>query len=48
VENDRRESIMKLAQAHDVSAKMVHSILHNDLQLSRSRPGGRSNCFMRR
>jgi hypothetical protein len=48
VENDHRESVMKLAQAHDVSAKTVHAILHNDLQLSRSRPGGRSNCFTRR
>jgi hypothetical protein len=48
VENDRRESVMKLAQAHDVSAKMVHAILHNDLQLSRSRPDGWSNRFTRR
>jgi hypothetical protein len=31
VENDRQESVMKLAQAHDVSAKTVHAILHNDL-----------------
>ncbi len=39
VENDRRESVMKLAQDHDVSAEMVHGTLHNDLPLSRSRPG---------
>ncbi len=48
VENDHWESVMKLAQGHDVSAKTVHAILHNDLQLSRSRPGGWSNCFTRR
>jgi hypothetical protein len=39
---------MKLAQAHDVSARTVHASLYNDPQLSRSRPGGRSNCFTRR
>ncbi len=47
VENDRQESVMKLAQDHDVSAKTVHATLHNDLSLSRSRPGERSNCFTR-
>jgi hypothetical protein len=38
---------MKLTQEHDVSAKTVHATLHNDLPLSRSRLGGRSNCFTR-
>jgi hypothetical protein len=47
MENDRRESVMKLAQDHDVSAKTVHATLHNDLPLSRSRPDWRSNCFTR-
>ena len=47
MENDRRESVMKLAQDHDVSAKTVHATLHNDLPLSRSRPDWRSNCFKR-
>jgi hypothetical protein len=36
VENDHRESVMKLAQAHSVSAKMVHAALHKDLPLSGS------------
>jgi hypothetical protein len=36
VENDRRESVMKLAQAHDVSVKMVHGTLHKDRPLSGS------------
>ncbi len=48
VENDRRESVMKLAQAHDVSVKMVHATLHKDLPLSGSRPAERSNFFTRR
>jgi hypothetical protein len=26
---------MKLAQAHDVSAKMIHATFHKDLQLSK-------------
>ncbi len=30
VENDCRESVMKLAQAHDVLVKMVHATLHMD------------------
>ncbi len=30
VENEHRESVMKLAQDHDVSAKMVHGTLHSD------------------
>ncbi len=34
VENDHQESVMKLAQAHDVLAKMVHATLHKDLPLS--------------
>ncbi len=33
VENDRRESVMKPAQAHDVSVKMVHATLHKDRPL---------------
>jgi hypothetical protein len=48
VENDHRESVMKLAQAHDVSAKTVHASLHKDLPLSGSWPAGRSKCFTRR
>jgi hypothetical protein len=48
VENDRRESVMKLAQAHDVSVKMVHTTLHKDLPLSGSPPAERLNCFTRR
>ena len=48
VENDHRESVMKLAQAHDVSVKMVHATLHKDLPLSGSRPAKRSNFFTRR
>jgi hypothetical protein len=48
VENDRQESVMKLAQANYVLAKTVHAILHKDLLLSGSRPAERSNCFMRR
>ncbi len=48
VENDRRESVMKLAQDNDVSAKTVHGTLHNDLPLSRSQPSERSNCFSER
>jgi hypothetical protein len=30
VENDQRESVKKLAQTYDVSAKMVHTTLHKD------------------
>ncbi len=37
VENDCRERVMKLAQAHSVSAKTVHIALHKDLPLSGSR-----------
>jgi hypothetical protein len=48
VKNDRLESVMKLAQAHDVSVKTVHATLHKDLLLSGSRPAERSNCFTRR
>ncbi len=48
VENERQESVMKLAQAHDVSVKMIHATLHKDLPLSGSRPAERSNCFTRR
>ncbi len=32
VESDHRESVMKLAQAHDVSIKTVHATLHKDLR----------------
>jgi hypothetical protein len=35
VEDDQQESVMKLAWAHDVSAKRVHVILHKNLQLSK-------------
>jgi hypothetical protein len=35
VENDHRESVMKLAQARDVSVKTVHATLHKDLLLFR-------------
>jgi hypothetical protein len=48
VENDQEESVMKLAQPHAMSTKTLHATLHKDLQLSRSQPGGHSNCFMRR
>jgi hypothetical protein len=41
VENDHQESVMKLAQANKVLAKMVQ-----DLQLSRSQLGAQSNCFI--
>jgi predicted Zn-dependent protease len=34
VENDQRESVMKLAEAHEMLAKMIHSALYKDLQLS--------------
>ncbi len=47
VENNRRESVMKFAEDHDVLAKTVHATLHNDLPLSRSRPCEQSNCFTR-
>jgi hypothetical protein len=33
VENDQQESVMKLAQAHEMLAKIIHSALHKDLQL---------------
>jgi hypothetical protein len=36
VDNDRQESVKKLAQAHDVSPKTVHAILHKELPLSAS------------
>jgi hypothetical protein len=48
VENDHLESVMKLAQAHDMSVKMVQATLHKDLPLSGSRTAERSNCFTRR
>ncbi len=48
VENDRRESVMKLAQAHDVLIKTVHATLHKDLPLSGSQPAERSNFFTSR
>ncbi len=34
VENDWQESDMKLAQAHEMLAKMIPVALHKDLQLS--------------
>ncbi len=34
VENDQQENVMKLAQVHEMLAKMIHSTLHKDLQLS--------------
>jgi hypothetical protein len=34
VETNWQESVMKLAQAHDVLTKMVHGTLHQDLQPS--------------
>ncbi len=34
VENNWRESVMKLALAHEISAKMIHGALHKDLKLS--------------
>ncbi len=33
VENDRRESVRKLTQALDVTAKMVHTTPHKELKL---------------
>jgi hypothetical protein len=48
VENDHQERVMKLAQVHNELAKMVHATLHKDLQLSRSRPSERANCFTKR
>ncbi len=33
VENNLRESVMKLTQAHNVSVKMVYATLHKDLPL---------------
>ncbi len=33
VENDRLESVMKLAQAHDVLVKTVQATLHKNLPL---------------
>jgi hypothetical protein len=35
VENDRRESVRKLAQAHDVSARMVYASLMRTAKLSK-------------
>jgi hypothetical protein len=40
VENDRRENVRKLSQAHDVSAKMVYALLVRTASSQRSRPGG--------
>ncbi len=34
VKNDWRASVMKLALAHEISAKMIHGALHKDLKLS--------------
>jgi hypothetical protein len=33
VENDRRETVRKLAQAHDASARMVHLLLQGPAAL---------------
>jgi hypothetical protein len=38
VENDSRESVMKLTRAYDVSVETVHGTLHKDLPLSGSQP----------
>jgi hypothetical protein len=35
VENDWPETVRKLAQAHGLSTKMVYTILHKDLKLSK-------------
>ncbi len=40
MENDQRESVRILAQAHNVSAKMVHAALMRICSSQRSRPGG--------
>ncbi len=48
VGDDRRESVMKFAQGHNMSAQTVHATLHKDLLLLRSQQGERSNCFPRR
>jgi hypothetical protein len=39
VENDQRENVIKLPQAHGASARTVYSTLHKDLQLSKSQIG---------
>jgi hypothetical protein len=44
VENDHWESVRKLAQAHDVSAKMVHTTLHKGLSSIGGRLGGCPIC----
>jgi hypothetical protein len=35
VENDQQESVIKLAQAYDLSTKTFQSTLHKDLELSK-------------
>ncbi len=35
VENEQQESVLKLAQVHDMLVKMVHVTLHKDLQRSK-------------
>jgi hypothetical protein len=40
VENDRQESVRKLAEAHDVSAKTVHAPLMRTSSTQSSRPAG--------
>jgi hypothetical protein len=45
VENDWRKSVMKLAQAHDVSAKTVYATLHKDLQLEKKPAGWVTNML---
>ncbi len=45
VENEHRESVMKLAQAYNVLVKTVHATLHKDLPLSGSQPAEQSNAL---
>jgi hypothetical protein len=45
VENDRQESVKKLAQAHDVLAKTVHAAVMTTCSSQRSRPRRRQNGF---
>ncbi len=35
LENDRQENVRKLAQAHDVSARMVYAVLMRTAKLSK-------------
>jgi hypothetical protein len=40
VENDQKESVRKLIQAHDMLARTVHAALMRTCSSQRSRPGG--------